>query len=297
MLEPLPYDEWKATKTTLHLMCQIVGKIRLRHVPHKSHWWNVTLHPTARGLSTLRMRAGETFFEIAFDFVDHRVIVSTDSAHAPATIELRDGLSVSEFYRTLFSILREFGLDISIVATPYGMGVETPFASDTEHASYDATMVRRWWRAVLWTSNVFDRYASEFNGKQSPAHLFWHSFDLALARFSGRPAGGPPKSDRVQQEAYSHEVIAVGFWAGDETTPFPAYYTYTAPEPNTLATMPLAPEGADWIASGAGHIGRLAYDVVRESANPSATLLSFLRSGFEAGARAAAWNAEALFAR
>jgi hypothetical protein len=294
MLAPLPYVEWKATKTTLHLMCQIVGKIRLHHVPHKSQWWNVTLHPTARGLSTLRMRAGETFFEIEFDFVEHRTIVRTSASHAPATIELRDGLSVAEFHRELFTILRGFGLDISIVDKPYGMGIETPFSLDTEHASYDKTMVTRWWRVVLWSADVFDRYASDFNGKESPAHLFWHAFDLALARFSGRPANAPANPDPVQQEAYSHEVIAVGFWPGDEKTPYPAYYTYTAPEPETLATTPLAPEGASWVPSGSGHLGVLAYDVVRESADPAETLLAFVNSGFDAGARAAAWDTSTL---
>ncbi len=187
MLAPLPYADWKPTLTTVHLMSQIVGKIRLGHVPYRSHWWNVTLQPTACGLSTGRMRNGNTFFQIDFDFVNHQVVVHANTAHAPAVIALHDGLSVAEFYETIMKTLAAFGISTKIVDKPYGMGVETRFSADREHASYDNVMVRRWWEIVLWTADVFDQYASEFIGKESPAQLFWHSFDLALARYSGRP--------------------------------------------------------------------------------------------------------------
>jgi hypothetical protein len=289
LLAPLPYEEWTPTLTTLHLWCQIVGKLRLGHVPYRSHWWNVTLLPTARGLSTGRMRAGATFFQIDFDFVDHELVVQSNRAHEPASIPLRDGLSVAEFYATLFATLAAFGIQTRIVDKPYGMGVDIPFSVDRDHESYDRVMVRRWWEIVLWSADVFDQYASEFIGKESPAHLFWHSFDLAIARYSGRPANKPPNDNPVEQEAYSQEVIAVGFWAGDPNTPAPTYYTYTAPEPTSLTSMPLAPVQAAWFPSGSGHIGALPYDTVRTAADPRATLLEFAHAGFSAGTKAANW--------
>jgi hypothetical protein len=289
MLAPLPYADWKPTLTTVHLMSQIVGKIRLGHVPYRSHWWNVTLAPTARGLSTGRMRNGSTFFQIDFDFVDHQVIVSAHNAHAPAIIPLHDGLSVADFYEAIMKTLAAFGIATTIIDKPYGMGVETRFSLDREHASYDNVMVRRWWEIVLWSSDVFDQYASEYIGKESPAQLFWHSFDLALARYSGRPANRPPSDNPVEQEAYSQEVISVGFWPGDENTKAPTYYTYTAPEPAKLTSMPLKPDGAAWVASGSGHIGVVPYDAVRNAADPRAALLAFVHAGFDAGSKAAQW--------
>ncbi len=294
MLAPLPYDDWKPTKTTLHLMCQIVGKIRLGHAPHRSHWWNVTLQPTSRGLTTMRMRRKDVFFEIEFDFIDHRTSIRSSNAREPMSFALHDGMSVADFYASLFAALAELGLHLKIVGKPYGMGVETPFRTDTEHASYDRVMVRRWWEAMLWSADVFDQFASGFAGKESPAHLFWHSFDLALARFSGRTAPGPAKTDPVEREAYSHEVVAVGFWPGDDKTPAPTYYTYTAPEPPELTSVPLRPGRAGWFPSGSGHLGALPYDVVRESNDPRATLMDFVRSGFDAGARTAKWDLQPL---
>ena len=293
MLSPLPYADWEPTKTTLHLWCQIVGKIRLRSTAHRNHWWNVTLVPTARGLSTLRMRDGATLFEIEFDFIDHALVLRSNHAHPALSFPLEDGLSVAAFYERVTSMLRELDIDTKIVARPYGVPILTPFARDEEHRHYDRTMVRRWFDAISWTSGVFEEFASDFAGKQSPVHLFWHSFDLAMARYSGRPAGGEPKTDIVGQEAYSHQVIAFGFWPGDPNTPAPTFYTYTAPEPASLATRTL-PDGAAWYPSGAGHLGSFPYETVRGSGDPKSALLAFLRAGYDAGTQSAAWDAATL---
>lgn len=289
-LPALPYADWEPSKTTLHLWCQIIGKIRLATTRHRNHWWNTTLHPTARGFIAQRMRASDAYFDIELDLVDHRVVVRASNAHEPAHIDLRNGMSVANFHAALFHMLHGFGLDVKIYAKPYGVPMTTPFAEDHAHRSYDRVMVRRWWEIVMWSSDVLDEFAAEFEGKQSVPQLFWHSFDLAMARFSGKAAGGPPKTDRVAAEAYSREVISFGFWAGDANVPAPTYYTYTAPEPANLTSLTLAPDGAGWQSSGTGHLGTLPYETVRQSSDPRAALLSFLRSGYEAGTRSAGWD-------
>jgi hypothetical protein len=295
LLEPLPFEAWEPTKTTLHLWCQIVGKIALRTSALRNHWWNCTLRPTAQGVKTQLLRSGDTFFDIELDVVAHRAIVRASTTPQPAGFALRDGLSVAEFYAALRDALGSFGIDVPIVAKPYGFpGQSTPFADDRANRAYDAAAVRRWWNAIAWSTTVFERFATEFAGKQGPVQLFWHGFDLALGRYSGRRADGPPKTDPVQREAYSHEVIAFGFWPGDANVPAPAYYTYTAPEPAGLTSMTLVPAGASWAPSGNGHMGVLPYEVVRTSDAPDAALLAFLRSGYDAGTRTAGWDAGAL---
>ncbi len=293
-LEAIPYAEWTPTKTTLHLYSQIVGKIALRSSALRNHWWNCTLKPTARGVRTDRLNANGTSFDIELDFVDHRVVVRA-GLHDDVTFSLHDGLSVAEFFDAIRTALGAFGIRVPIVAKPYGVpSLTTPFAQDREHRSYDAAAVRRWWNVVRWSSDVMERFASDFAGKQGPVQLFWHSFDLALGRYSGRRANGTPPSDPVAREAYSHEVIAFGFWAGDANIAAPTYYAYTAPEPASLTTFPLRPDGASWNVAGAGHMGTVPYDVVRGSEDPEAALMAFLRSAYEAGTRAAGWDVDAL---
>jgi hypothetical protein len=294
-LPALPLEPWEATKDTLHLWTQIVGKVRLTAAAPQNHWWNATLFLETRGLTTRRLRSGSFEYDISFDFVSHELVVRTSSG-ATRSFALVDGLSVAAFDERLSELLAELGIEVEIKAEPYGVPMTTPFAEDTEHASYDREAVERFWQALRWTDGTLQEFAGWFCGKTSPVHLFWHSFDLAFARFSGARAPGGPAADPVAREAYSHEVIAFGFWAGDHTLREPAYYSYTAPEPAGVAEQPLRPETAIWqpSATGESHLALLSYDAVRASADPRSTLLEFLQSAYDAGATLAGWNREEL---
>jgi hypothetical protein len=289
-LPALPLEDWEATKDTLHLWVQIVGKVRLTSTAPRNHWWNVPLYVDVRGLTTRRMHArnGEAF-QIDFDFVDHRLVVRTNTG-AVESFALHDGLSVAAFDESLHAALRRLGIDVTIRETPFGVPTTTPFPADDEHAAYDADAVERFWRVLEWTDSVLEEFAGWFCGKTSPVHLFWHSLDLALTRFGGRRAPPLPGSDPVNREAYSHEVVSFGFWAGDRSVREPRYYSYTAPEPPGLRAQPLSPGDARWADSGGGSMALLPYEAVRTSGDPRTALLAFLESAYEAGATLAGWD-------
>jgi hypothetical protein len=290
----LPYREWEPTKQTLHRYCQMVGKVRMALVPFRNHWWHVTLYVSARGLTTGPMPYGDLTAEIELDFVDHRLEVRT-SAGGRAAFPLRDGLTVATFAEDLFAALGEVGVEARILAKPFDLGDSPPFAEDTVHGRYDADAVARCWTIMRHTETALRRFASGFAGKASPVHLFWHSFDIAHARYSGRRAPAIPGADPVTAEAYSHEVIAFGWWPGDDRrTPFPAFYSYTSPEPPGLAERPLQPGAAEWQDTGNGSLAVLPYDEVRTAPDPAAALHAFFESAYRAGAEAAGWDAAAL---
>lgn len=287
-LPALPLTEWEAAKDTLHLWTQVVGKLKLPTTPSQNHWWNVTLHVGARGLTTGRMRWDDLDFELQFDFVDDALVVLT-SRGAVERVPLHDGLSVAEFHDRLLGLLPRLGIGATIEhPVPFGVPMTTPFADDTEHASYDHDAVNRYWRALSFSDWTMREFQGWFCGKASPVQLFWHSFDLATTRFSPRRVTQPPGTDPVTVEAYTHEVVSFGFWAGDRDTRFPAYYSYTAPAPDGLTDQPLHPAEASWNASGGMAV--LPYDVVRAAADPRETLLEFLQSGYDAGATLIGWD-------
>ena len=290
----LPYDEWQPTKQTLHRYAQIVGKVRMALVPFRNHWWHVTLYVSARGLTTGPMPCGELTAEIEFDFIDHATRVRTSDGRE-SSFRLQDRLACAHFYSELFASLTDLGVDVEIRAEPFDLGDSPAFPDDTINDSYDADAVARWWAILRLTDGVLARFVSRFNGKASPTHLYWHSFDLAHSRYSGRRAPPIEGADRVTAEAYSHEVIAFGWWPGDDRrTPYPAYYSYTAPEPEGLRREPVQPAAASWHDTGAGSLAVVPYDAVRAAADPAATLLEFYESAYRAGAEAAGWDAEAL---
>jgi hypothetical protein len=289
-LPELPLEEWEATKTTLHLWSQIVGKVRLASTAPRNHWWHVPLYVDVRGLTTRRMHAqnGVTF-QIDFDFVDHRLVIRTNRG-AVDSFELVDGLSVAGFDEELHTALARLDIDVAIRESPFGVPTATPFPADREHASYNPDAVERFWRILDWTDGVFEEFAGWYCGKTSPVHLFWHSFDLAVTRFGGRRAPALPEADAVTREAYTHEVVSFGFWPGDENVREPTYYSYAAPEPPDLRLQPLRPEEAFWAEQGGGSLAHLPYQAVRTAADPKAVLLAFLESAYRAGAGALGWD-------
>jgi Family of unknown function (DUF5996) len=288
-LPELHLVDWRPTKDTLHLYCQIVGKVRLATTAPRNHWWNAALYVDVRGLTTRRLHHDETTFQIDLDFVDHSLVVRTHDGRV-GSFDLADGVSVADFDARLHQVLSELGVDIEIKEHPFGVPMTTPFPQDHEHGSWDRDAIERYGRILDWSDSVFEEFSGWFRGKTSPVHLFWHSFDLAVSRFSGRPAP-PIPTDAVTQEAYSQEVISFGFWAGDDDVTDAAYYSYTSPEPDGLRDQPL-PMG-DWVASGNRSLALLPYDVVRTARDPRGVLLAFLQGAYEAGARLAGWNASA----
>jgi hypothetical protein len=285
-LPELHLADWRPTKDTLHLYCQIVGKVRLASTPPRNHWWNVPLYVDVRGLTTRRLHQGDTTFQIDFDFVDHSLIVRTHDGRI-RSFALADGVPVADFDTSLHRELKELGIDVAIKEQPFGLPITTPFPEDREHASWDRSTIERYGRILDWTDGVFEEFSGWFGGKTSPVHLFWHGLDLAVTRFSGRPA---PEiaADAVTREAYSQEVISFGFWAGDDNVQDSAYYSYTAPEPEGLRDQQL-PVG-DWLEYGSGSLAILPYDLVRTARDPRRTLLAFMQGAYEAGARLAQWD-------
>jgi hypothetical protein len=292
-LPPLPYAEWKEAKLTLHLFLQIAGKVRMVLSPPVNHWWHVPFYVSARGLTTGYVPAGDGAVEMEFDLLGHELLVRT-SGGAVERVAL-PGASVSDVHAGLFAALARHGVHPHILARPYDQAFRTPFAEDRAHAAYDPAAVARFHAALVWLDGVLSEFRSRFIGKCSPVHVFWHSLDIAVTRFSGRRAPAPPDAGPVEREAYSHEVISAGFWAGDDKVPAAHVYTYAHPAPAGLDQEPLAPAAARWADRGDGvPMALLAWDALRADARPREALLGFLESAYRGAANRARWPVDEL---
>ncbi|MDP9290728.1 MAG: DUF5996 family protein [Verrucomicrobiota bacterium] len=291
----LPFAEWKETAATLHMWTQIVGKIRLAQTPWINHSWHVTLYLTARGLTTSPIPCGLYIFEIRFDFIDHELrIVKSDGA--VRILKLRPQ-SVAKFYQEVMKTLAELELPVTINTTPNEIQDAIPFERDETHRSYDRDYANRFWRVLVQADRVFKDFRSRFCGKCSPVHFFWGSFDLAVTRFSGRPApphpgGVPHLPDAIAREAYSQEVSSLGFWPGGGPVPMPIFYSYAYPEPPGFAQAKVGPEGA--LYNSQLHEFILRYDAVRTADSPDDVLLDFAQSTYDAASVLGKWDRAAL---
>jgi len=290
----LPLAEWKDTYETLHMWTQIVGKIRLALTHLENHWWNSTLYVSPRGLTTSAMSYNNRLFQINFDFIDHLLIIETADG-STKTIVLRPR-SVADFYKEVMAALGSLGMPLAIWTTPVEVSDRIPFEKDQKHSAYDPNHAQRFWRILAQTSRVFTEFRCRFTGKVSPVHFFWGAFDLAVTRFSGRPApahpGAPNLARFVAVEAYSHEVSSCGFWPGGGPIDEPIFYSYAYPEPKGFAEYQLQPPEAFYHTIMREFV--LPYNVVRTAKSPDDVLLSFLQSTYEAAATNAKWDRHAL---
>ena len=290
MWPELKWADWSKTAETLHMWTQIVGKTRLALSPMQAHWWNVPLYVSARGLSTAAMPWGQELLEIEFDFVSHDLRFRlSDGASLSKPLRAQ---SVAEFYSEYQRSLAAMGVPVKINPVPVELKDPIRFAEDTTHASYDPEWANRFWRVLVRSDRLFQQFSSRYIGKISPVHFFWGSFDLAVTRFSGRPAPAREGADPITREAYSHEVISAGFWPGNGGFGEAAFYCYAAPVPAGLEAVKIHPESAGYNSALGEFV--LRYDELRNEASPDEALLQFLQSSYEAAAMLADWDRHSL---
>jgi hypothetical protein len=250
---------------------------------------------TARGLTTSPIPHDSSTFEIRFDFIDHQLrILKSDGAGR--TIELKPR-SVAEFYRAVMKTLSDLSLPVTINTMPNEIADPVPFDQDEEHHSYDREYANRFWRVLVQSDRVLKEFRSRFCGKCSPVHFFWGSFDLAVTRFSGRPApphpgGVPHLPDEITREAYSQEVSSLGFWPGNAAMPIPVFYSYAYPEPPGFSEAKVRPDAAFYEPKLREFI--LPYDAVRNAETPDKALLDFAQSAYDAASQLGKWDRDAL---
>jgi hypothetical protein len=290
-----PGPELRATTDTLMLWTQIMGKVRLARTPWINHSWHVTLRVSARGLSTPLIPNGATAFSIELDFVAHELVIRvTDGGER--RIPLRAG-GIAAFYAEAIDALAALGAPTRIDPLPSELpDPVVPFPDDVTPRVYDPAVAQAYWLALVQAERVLTRFRSCFLGKVSPIHLFWGGFDLAVTRFSGRPAplhpgGFPHLPDAVTREAYSHEVSSAGFWPGAEGLE-PSFYPYAYPIPDGFGSASVAPAAARFDPALGEFL--LPYEAVRTAPDPDAALIAFLQSTYAAAADLGHWDRTAL---
>jgi len=286
----LPFSEWEDTCDTLHLWTQIVGKTRLALTPVDNHWWNAALYVTPCGLTTSAIPFRNRSFEVEFDFIRHKLTIQTSEGDERSVALFPR--SVADFYSEYMACLGSLGIEASIHAKPDEFDDPTPFEQDTHHASYEKKYVESFQLILINTDRILKEFRSRFIGKCSPVHFFWGSFDLAVSRFSGRPAPLAPEADAITREAYSHEVSSCGFWPGDRRFKHPAFYSYTSPAPAGIDHEAVRPATARWDTQLGEFI--LEYDDARTASSPREAILDFCQSTYEAGAQLAHWDRDSL---
>ena len=281
------------TFAILHLASQMLGKLRVAHAPWVNHGWHATLHPVAEGLAIEPIASAAGSFTLTLDLARHAIVLHCgDGERDLLPLDLG---SIAALHRMLIEMLEAHGLPASFHGRPNEIEGAIAFADDTAPREYRPDSADRLHAALACIVPVFERFRAGFSGKCSPVHFFWGSFDLAVTRFSGRPApphpgGVPGLPDRITREAYSHEVSSAGFWPAGIVAAEPIFYSYAFPEPPGFRDGHPGPGRFD------PDLGEftLAYAKVRAASDPAAMLLDFLDRTYALAADLARWDRAAL---
>lgn len=285
------------TFATLHLVSQMIGKLRVANAAWLNHGWHVTLHPVATGLATAPTDSGDgRGFTLGLDLCAHAIALRVSDSVADA-IAFESGRSIADYHAALIAMLDRHNLPTLFNGKPNEVADEVRFADDVAPRTYDRDSVDRLHAALAVIVPIFDRFRAGFRGKASPVHFFWGSFDLAVTRFSGHaapphPGGAPGLPDRITREAYSHEVSSAGFWAGGVVAAEPMFYSYAYPEPLHYRETDVLPAEARYDPELGEFV--LPYDAVRAAADPAAMLTEFLQSTYDVAADLGHWDRAAL---
>ena len=281
----LPYTEWRATRDTLHMYTQVLGKLRLALSPFEPEWGHVALYVTARGLTTSPLPVGLRTVDAEVDLLEHMLVLRGSDGH---TERSPLGGSVAEFYADVMAGLRRMGVEVAISTLPSEVDDPIPFPDDTEHATYDGDQAARFFQALSMVTVVLKEHRARFRGRSTPVHFFWGSFDLALTRFSGRPADPPAGGGVIARVGGDAEQICAGWWPGSERLPFAAFYAYGYPAPDGVADIPLQPRSAGWNAAAGEHL--LEYEAARAEPDPREAIVQFLGSTYAGTAALLGWD-------
>lgn len=285
---PLPLRAWQDTRDTIHRWAQVVGKLQLAWSPMANHWWNVALEVTPRGVGSGVLACGDRWFDLELDFINDllRIRISDGTEEA---VPLR-ARPVAEFYAEVVATLARVNIACPISPVPTEVDDLVPFDQDLHHRAYDKPYVLAFWQIAARVAGIMRQFRGGFVGKSSPVQLYWGHLDLALTRFSGRPA--PPYGNRIERESSSHEQFAVGWWPGDSRLEKPAFYAYAWPEPAGFPTAPITTPHAYYHPGLHGFY--LDYDDARAAPDPDALIRDFFEQTYAAAADLGQWDRAAL---
>ena len=281
----LPYADWRATRDTLHMYTQVIGKLRLALSPFEPGWANVPLYVTARGLTTSPVPIGSRTFDAELDLHSHVLVIRTSDG---LTERRPLGGAVADFYRDVMEALRRMGIDVTMSVEPSEVPDPIPFPDDHTHATYDGGQAKRFHRVLSMVDLVMKEHRARFRGRTTPVHFFWGTFDLALTRYSGRPAAPLPGDSVITHFSSDAEQICAGWWPGDHRLAAPSFFSYAHPAPRGINEVTLQPPEATW-SSDAGEF-LFSYDTARAEPDPRQAIRDFLASTYDGAARLMGWN-------
>jgi hypothetical protein len=280
---PLSYDEVMPTVDHIHRLAQIGGKYTLDQ-PFEPNWGNIVLPMAPRGFTTPTLWCNDVAFTVAFDLLDDQVTVTASNGRI--TFPLAAG-TVADFYARFVAAVAPLGIPAPRTTIESEIAGAPHLDVDREPRPYDSAVARRAWAAMASAARALTEWQSCFRGPRLPVGIMWGGFDVYAARYNGRTVRPPSEAPVFQQNGMTAEVVAVGFYFGDDRSREACFFAYISPPPDGMTSADFGVKGAAYDATA--RLIRLPWEIVRSSTDPHGTVLKFADAVYDVALKLGGW--------
>ena len=279
----LAYDEIMPTVDHIHRLAQIGGKYTLDQ-PFQPNWGNIVLPLTPRGFATPTLWCGDVTFVVDFDLFADRITVTASTGSV--SLPLAAG-SVADFYARFVDAVTPLGIPRPRTTIESEIPNAPHLDADREQRPYNPAAARSAWAAMASAARALTEWQSCFRGPRLPVGIMWGGFDVYAARFNGRTVKPPSEAPVFQQNGMASEVVAVGFYFGDERSREATFFAYISPPPEGMTSADFGVNGAGYNAQA--RLILLPWEIVRKSDDPRATVLKFADAVYDIAVKLGGW--------
>lgn len=287
-MEFLNYSQWKETADTLHMLLQITGKIKMGCCHKRPEWAHVRQYLTIEGLTSGILPGGESPYEINISLRNHYLELCNAKGNR-VRMPLRDGTTIAEYYVQIMAALEHIGSPTTINVRPQEFWETIDFDKDTKHHSYDEEAAELFLENMLFAHHAMSEFIAPFRGKVNHPAYYFGTMDLSGIVYSGEPKPFHNNS-AISSHAFDERYCEVGFWPGDIYSDKPSFYVLPYPfisdiKGNGNMIRPdkatFSPEKKEFF---------LTLEDALSYSDPNATVVDFLKSGFEVLQRVERWK-------
>jgi hypothetical protein len=279
----LSYDEVMPTVDYVHRLAQIGGKYALDQ-PFEQNWGNIVLPLTPRGFSTPTMWCNDVTFVVGFDILDDCVTVTASTGRV--SLPLAAG-SVADFFARFVDAVAPLGIPRPRTTIESEIPGALHLDADRQLRPYEPAAAHKAWAAMASAARALTEWQSSFRGPRLPVGIMWGGFDVYAARFNGKLVRPPSEAPVFQQNGMSSEVVAVGFYFGNDQAREATFFAYISPPPEGMTTADYGVKGSGYDATA--RLIRLPWDVVRKSDDPRATVVKFADAVYDVAVKLGGW--------
>lgn len=284
----ISHGEWTATKTTLQLCAQMIGKARLALAPPRPEWLHAALLLDGRGFTTGAIPLDDRLVSMGIDVYEVSLWIDVSDGSRVA-VPLGPGRCVADIWADFAGALVGLGIDVDIWEKPQEVADTTPFSENTHDGTIVAEHAQRFYQLLASVNGAFEEFRSPFFGR-SGVQLWWGGFDFSVLLFNGRHMPAPDDRGYIMRYDLDAEHMSAGFWSGDDNTPA-SFYAYLTPRPEGCESASVEPDYAGWTEAMGQWL--MPYEAVRTSDEPRQAILSFLNSVYRVAIERGGWDAEA----